>query len=208
MADMTYDYLLKTDNPDKELEYFWLLFKSNIVNYLDDNEQKELEIVSDKLNQLQNESKYNKIEKYIKLHIEKIGYSMIFKDHYYKAHHLDIRLKTWKKLTGNEIYDKNNTFFCIFSIYLKLYEQKKIGKHYDDIKARIKELCIDKNNTKILIQIMNISIRHGINGIMERLRYIIDINQFIKKDVDLTDKFIRKTRMHKLCQYMEEIKVE
>src|SRR5690606_37269717 len=136
---MEYNNILETKKPDKELEFFWLTFKTSISSYLNDIEKYEIEQLSYKLNKLQNKQKYDKIELYIKSHIEKIGYSMMYNADYYKISHLDTNIKRWKKLTGNDIYDNNNTFYCILKIFVKLGNKRQI---YDENKYNSLYNCI------------------------------------------------------------------
>lgn len=125
---MNHDYLLKTNNPDKELEYFWLTFKSIIFSFLDNNQKKEINDLSDLLNALQKDEEYKEIEKnitkYITNHVENIGYVMLSRNDSYKIHLLITNIKRWKNLQQDKFYDQTNVFYCLLKIYDNIYKKK------------------------------------------------------------------------------------
>ena len=55
---MEYAEILKSSNPDKEIEFFWYTFKDSIKDFLNDNDQIEIDNLSDQLNKYQQEQKY------------------------------------------------------------------------------------------------------------------------------------------------------
>jgi len=115
---MSYQYILKSDNPDKNIEYFWLNFKGTISSFLDVEQKKEIEILSKNLNKLQLEKKYIEIEEFIMHHLEKIGYEIMRQDNYYKANLLETNIKRWKKISSKDITSNNNKFYNIFKLYM------------------------------------------------------------------------------------------
>ena len=201
-----HENVLNSDNPDNKLEFFWLTFKDSIRNYLNDEERYELLEISKKLNDLQQEKRYEEIEEYIKSHIEKVGYGMIINDDYYKAGHLKTNIKRWKKLTGCSIYPNNNTFYCLLLIFINLSQ----GKYRDRCEVEEMKDCIRKyslntmDNTK-LIKLMNLSIRHKMHSNIDKLRNILDIGAFIKDEkIKLKNNFVN-TKSNKLCKYLHEL---
>src|SRR5665647_869110 len=100
--DETYGIVLNSDKPDNKLEFFWLTFKDSIKNYLTESELIDLSEVSNNLNALQQQERYNEIEEFIKSHIERIGYGMMSKNDNYRISHLETNLRRWNKLTESD----------------------------------------------------------------------------------------------------------
>ena len=55
--DLTFIYLLNTTNKDRYYEYFWLTFKNDILEYVNEELKVILHEKSDKLNNLQSKKK-------------------------------------------------------------------------------------------------------------------------------------------------------
>ena len=126
--DQSYDTVLNSDKPDSKLEFFWLTFKDSIKSYLTDSELADLSEVSNKLNALQRQERYDEIQEFIKSHIERIGYGMMAKNDNYRISHLETNLRRWNKLTGTDIYPQNNTFYTLLLVYLNLRKGNKNKK--------------------------------------------------------------------------------
>jgi len=171
--EKTHENVLNSDKPDNKLEFFWLTFKDSIRNYINPTEVMELEEVSKKLNDLQNEERYDEIEEYIKSHIEKIGYSMILNEDVYRLGHLETNLKRWNRLTGCDIYPMNNTFYCLLLVFLNLSKSKNSSKpEVLEMKKCIKNFSEDTRRYDQLILLMNLSIQHKSYGNIDKLRNI------------------------------------
>ena len=205
----SHEHVLNSDKPDNKLEFFWLTFKDSIRDYLNETELDELSNVSQKLNDLQQEERYDEIEVYIKSHIEIIGYNMMSKGDNYRINHLDTNIRRWNKLTGNDIYPSTNTFYCILLIYINLSKSKANKKEQIAImKDCIKRYSTDSTDHEILIELMNHSIKNKMFGNIDKLRKIVDIKEFIKPDdiEKLSDEFINNAKSNKLYKYLDEKK--
>lgn len=198
-----YEYILDTNNPDKELEYFWVTFKNSIMSSLSNEEKNEIVELSNKLNDLQSEERYDEIEKYIKNHIELIGYRYIIENNGYKARHICVNLNRWKKLTGRKLFNNKNVFNKIIRIYNNIYLKNKTDDHYNDIKLLLAKYSTDKNIIH-LEKIMNISIEHKIYGIINKLKNILNIDDFInnEKKSKINKKLLKKSRAIKMIKYL------
>lgn len=176
---MSYNEILNSDKPDKEIEHFWLNFKDNLMRYFDDEEKREIALLSERLNKLQSEKEYKIIEKYIRLHLETIGYSMMSKGNSYNLHLLDTNLKRWKKISSENIMTNDNIFYCLFNIYIMVNENEK--KNTTDgrieISLLIKEYASTKNS-KLLYDITSIAIKENYCGVLEKIRYVVDMTRF------------------------------
>lgn len=220
---MSYDNILKTNNPDKKIEHFWLTFKDSIKNSIDEKDKEELDSISSILNKLQLEKKYDMIEQYIRDHIIKIGFKMIANDNYYKLGHLIKNLSRWDsiideflnveyaiKMYPQKLCNYNILFYCLLRIYyshrLKILDSKSDNKNnfrfqlIDNIKLFAKE-----NNIIYLDNIFNIAIENNIFGIIDKLKKFVDVKKFIKPNIKLTDKFIEMSKGNKLHKKLNPI---
>ena len=203
----SYEDVLNSNKPDSKLEFFWLTFKDSIKNYLNEYDLEEMNNLSDVLNSLQREERYEEIEEFIKQHIENIGYNMIARDDRYHINHIDTNIKRWKKLSGSDIYPTNNTFICILYMYIHIKDATDDKK--DDMNRiieLIKEFALDRSNRDVLNSIMNILIRNKMFGSIDKMRNIIDITMFLRKEY--VDKVgvnrINVTKSNKLAKYFLE----
>lgn len=200
---MSYDYILKTDNPDKEIEFFWCNFKDNVYEFLSEEDKYEITNLSQKLNLLQKDKKYEQIEIYIHKHIEKIGFKIIENNDYYKANHLDTNIKRWKKISLNDIYCKKNVFFCIFKIFLFINNKtsRALEKNYQYILQIIKKYAIQRDE-KYLIELMNFAIKKELLAIIDKLRTIISLKDFLN---DKLLNFDDKMKAKKLIKFLKPV---
>lgn len=202
----SHEHVLNSDKPDNKLEFFWLTFKDSIKNYLTKSELEELSDVSEKLNNLQREERYEEIEAYIKSHIERIGYNMISNDDTYRAGHLENNIKRWSKLTGTDIYPMTDRFYCLLLVYMNLSKNKATTKkdQVSTMKDCIGRYSLDPSDDTILIELMNQSITNKMYGNIDKLKNIVDMHKFIKSEHrdKLGKSFIKNTRSNKLYKYL------
>jgi hypothetical protein len=207
--DTLHNDVLNSDKPDCKLEFFWLTFKDSIKGYLTESELIELAEVSCRLNDLQREERYEEIQEYIKSHIEHIGYGMMATKNTYKLSHLETNLKRWNKLTGNDIYPSNNTFYCILLVYLNLHKANK--NKQEDVDKMFKCIADYSRNTSDpshLIELMNLSIENKLYGNIDKLRNILDINAFIDPASKgaINESHIKTTRAQKLAKHLKPMR--
>jgi len=207
---MSFNYLLDTKNPDKELEFFWLGFKNSIQTFLDDDGKKEIEELSNQLNNLQKDEKYDEIEIFIKNHVEKIGYKMIEKNNGYWANILNTNIKRWIKLLKKDIFETDNVFYILFGIFNNC---KSGNKNQSITYEKVQSMIIDYSKTKdfkILYYLMNFSIENELFGVIDKLRLIIDIEPFLKNDLinEKNKKGILISKPRKLIKFIESLDKE
>ena len=207
--DASYNEVLNSDKPDCKLEFFWLTFKDSIKSYLSEYELIELAEVSSRLNDLQREARYEEIQEYIKSHIEQIGYGMMATKNTYKLSHLETNLRRWNKLTGNDIYPSNNTFYCLLLVYINLHKANK--NKQEDIDKMLKCIADYSRNTSdpsYLIELMNLSIENKMYGNIDKLRNILDIHAFLDpaSKSAIKESHIKTTRAQKLAKYLKPMR--
>jgi hypothetical protein len=175
---MSHEEILETSNPDKEVEYFWYTFKDSVRSFLNEKDQQEIDNLSEKLNTLQEEQKYEEIELYIKSHLEDIGYKVLSNDNAYRAGHLMTNFKRWDKISKHDVCEDNNKLYTLLRIYILQYDKKTVDS---GIAAKIVEYT-NSWDEDLIDDIMIISIQKGYYGIIDMLKNIINIERFIKED--------------------------
>ena len=180
-----YKKILETNNPDKHLEYFWLNFKDAIFNVLDDDEKRDITMLSNKLNILQKDKKYDDIKDFIEEHFQKFGWRYMRRTFYNKDDTF-INIKKWKKIYNKTILNKNYTKFDIlFDIYISVYN-KNNTKDYD---KDILELIVsyqdkeDIDKEIILKKIILICVNNKQYGIIDKIKYIYNLNRLTNKPI-------------------------
>ncbi|MBA43166.1 MAG: hypothetical protein CMF62_04045 [Magnetococcales bacterium] len=170
--------ILKSKNPDKYIEYFWLTFKCSIEPMLTKEELKEIDLLSIKLNELQSLEKYDEIEKYIQNHIEDLGWRIMEQNMDQRARYLETNMKRWSKLSIVSSWDDKSEFYTLFTIFTSIHEKHIIEGHYKDIIDLIVSYKSSNNKKKNLIDIAVICIEHNIYGTIDKLRNIYDFYDF------------------------------
>lgn len=205
---MSFDEILNTDKPDREIEHFWLTLKQTIIRYLDQTDIDQIEYLSNQLNSFQIKQDYKMIERLIKEQLEKIGYSMIIKGNMYNLHILDTNFRRWKRISSEDIMKDDNIFYCLFKIYILINSDNK--KNETEGRIEITKLIQEYAKTKeltILYAITSIAIKENYFGILEKIRMIIDIRQFATEEgLELFKKHdYNKMRIIKFNKYLKPI---
>lgn len=197
------------ENPDREIEEFWLTFKDSSSEFLTQEQKYEMDELSDKLNNFKRLKQYYQIESYIKNHLEIVGFRILEQNNYYRANHLITNIKRWIKITDkltwdnkscNKISDLNNVFYCLLSIYIGIHKKKIPAEGY---RKEILDLIIQYSRTKddkIINELVNISIKNNIDGYIEKLRHIVDIEMYLKQGYD---EKILNMKGRKLLRFLE-----
>lgn len=185
-----FDYLLKTTNKDKYVEYFWYGFKNSVLNF----NENSYDIINKKsilLNKLQKEKKYNEIEEEILNFIINYGYTILKSQ---DANHIsifDTYIKRWNKICKSEykieFCDKKiiNELIIFLHIYMKCSTRYKKDKH--DCIMKIFDLInkISKNNKEILIQILKLSIENNFPSFIDKIKIQINVYEYIKDNYNI-----------------------
>ena len=204
----------ETDEPDKEIEEFWRTFKNSIKQFLTKEQKFEIDQLSNKLNKFKKEKQYYQIESYIEKHLEIVGYICMEQNNYYRANHLHTNIKRWIKITDKltwdnksckKISDSTNVFNCLFSIYNRIYKKTIPLNGY---KKEIIDLIIEYSKTKnekMIHDLVNISIKNNLDVLIDKLKYIINLETYIKKGPDqkVFDNKVLEMKGRKLLKFLE-----
>lgn len=191
-----YTYLLKTENEDKELEYFWMSLKSCFKTHMTRKQLLHLEKISNQFNHLQYKKKYNAIKfgimDYLQNEFTKIGWHIIYTIDYTMASHIYSNIKRWNKMYDTVV---NYNGKMIRYMYILNIFSKKQSKLKSDIYVKILDLIkkvgyyeIKDNGGKadeISYDLLDIAIENKIETVVDQLRNIYDISEYFDVDISL-----------------------
>lgn len=202
---MSYDNILKTDKPDREIEHFWYTFKGRIIKLLDNDGVYEIQQLSNRLNNLQKNEQYDEIEEYITNHIENIGYLVLQYSDYQEAFYLMTNLKRWSRISKHNLCVDSNLFYCLLKVYISIHKnnQEEIPAKKNIIDS-INRYAREKSDIHI-INIVNNAIIHNYHNIIDHLRDHINIRDFVNKNEydDIPLYILKKSKGIKLMKYLK-----
>lgn len=190
-----FEYILKTENPDCELEYIWLSLKNHCSKYTNKSQTKEINELSHELNTLQINKNYELIKNKIGKFLENKLFHQILKNiichkDYKCLHYVNILIKKWHKIDKLPFFDKET--FVVF--YCSLFLDRKNVK--DEIRDECIEYIIMFIKTKDIKQLeifAKVALKHNMVSIIDKLRTIVNVNIFFDFNVE-------NMSSQKLCQ--------
>ena len=190
-----HSWILKTQNRDREIEFFWLTFKDSMKNikkvYSDCEFDKiNIEKISEELNSLQKKAQelektddirhqkiitenYNQIEHKIFTTLEDFTDELIYLGKYHVNIHYSF-IKKWNNITTLYPLTNNSESYVIFLMYkliLKYLELKKPGSE------QLRDYLRDEDYESML----EIAITNNYPNIIDKLRHVTDVNSFIEE---------------------------
>ena len=119
------------ENPDAEIEAFWLQLKTSMINFYEKNEniRRPISYWSSVLNNYQKNQNYEKIEEHIKKYISLYAIDLLRTNSYYEINILITNIGRWNKLSRKFTFstkEKNyaNFIFVLLDIYKSLLRHK------------------------------------------------------------------------------------
>ena len=184
-----YNHILQTKRPDKEYEYFWYNYKSHLNNIQKYNIDLNILNISEKLNILAKEKKYNEIPILINNIVVYTTKIVFYKLNNYqsKIHHSFI--KKWKK-----IYDTNDYILFFFELYSLIIEKKNIK-----LLNYFKETIIDFNENNI-IQLIQYCIDDKICYILHKIGHIYDVKDYIRSNHNFNSQYYDSITIEKFIK--------
>jgi hypothetical protein len=187
--------LSKSNNIDKELEIFWLGFKTSIINFINqinhisyirrESTILSLNIISNKLNILQAKYDYRNIEKLIQKYIIHYGYLICKYANYYYINIFDTNVKRWNKISKNykieinkfcviDKLNKKNLFYIIYKILFSI--QNYNIKNKSQLSFNFDEMQINNN---IIFDLFNFGYDNNLPQIISLISLNINIKKYI-----------------------------
>lgn len=183
MGDTVYNdiYSIEFDSkkPDKDIEFFWLIFKKSIIKHMSQEHVKHIELFSAKLNYHQQREEYQVIKNSISWYLNKYMPSLC-KFICNSKHKIDIRrfhlnIERWMRLDctfvmNNDIYTQ---LFTSLSCILKNHRD-------EDDNNKLIELVMNyyNNETDALSLLFDYCVYKNYSSIVFILKTEIDISKF------------------------------
>jgi 5S rRNA maturation endonuclease (ribonuclease M5) len=203
-----YTYILESNNPDKDLEFFWLTYVKDCDDYRNRIEKRHIISLSEKLNKLQKEKKYDSIltdiDNYMIRVFPIIGWRVMAEGDLYKLGHISDNFKRWETIRGRPFESNKITKFYTFLEIMIVCSRKMSSDTHKEIRLLCSEyanmICladIDEMNDKIR-QIVNKAIEYKMTGVITRLMNIYDITPHLNNEEDLgmrIEKLVKKLKI-------------
>lgn len=198
--------VLKAKKEDADIEFFWLTFKDSVINYLDKKTQTKIQDLSDTLNQLQLEKKYEEIQKIISNNLDEIAWRHVLTHDSYHGCHLITNLKRWRTISGKKLPRNELAFASLIVMihynekYLKYFYQKNDKSEDDKIKQSVlkeilerlsdlafefvKDDATDESKDKAIIKIINYGIENKLESLIHHMYKCVNLTLFLKDKND------------------------
>jgi len=117
------------NNPDKEIEEFWLGFKQSMINFYkeNDNLKRPIHYWSNVLNAYKAKQDYEKIEENIKKYISLYAIDLLRTNNRYSINILNSNISRWNKLSNKYAFSIKEKSYCNF-IFVLLDIYKSINR--------------------------------------------------------------------------------
>lgn len=176
--------MLNINNPDYEIELFWLSFKKSMNNFYSKTfASRPIEYWCNQLNYLQKEKNYDKIQEKIKNYISLYAIDILKCSSRYNIDILITNIKRWNKISLKYNFNDNkkyeNIIFLLLDIFSIIYELdiSKCKIIYSQI-----ELLIIYEDLNDLIKF---AIKHQKPSLLDKINKYNNINEIINKIYNL-----------------------
>ena len=199
-------YTIKqSNNPDKDYELFWLTFKNFALQYLNKSDKMRLINLSNWLDKLQKEKKYDnikeKITEYLELNLDKLCKQIFLKKCKYSLCNILTTIKRWHIYDDNITMVFDNVTYVKKAICLVRLINKK-SKHVSHIYELIYKSIINKEEQSTINKdIFIFSVKNNLSSMVKLFYYCVsddDIYNIYKKQwhsnkyIDISGKKIIK----------------
>lgn len=176
--ELEFEYILKSDNPDKDLEFFWLTFKLNIERIIKDKKLiNQIYELSTELNAHQINKEFDtifkKINEFLKKNLNQIIKTAILTAPLSDNRILYKNISRWKNISPK--FDNNSLEYNLLKIV------KNSEKNYDVIDAIRDYLSENTYDTLNILFETAISLKHAY--LIEILKTKVDINNYLENKI-------------------------
>jgi len=202
--------LLKSDKPDKEYEYFWLVFKKFVRPFLPPSMCTIIDELSESLNFLQQKKEYGfilkRIQFFIDDHLDTIALYIMLTGNPVNFLKFRTSIYRWKRIDSSF----KDTDCLETSIVLTMANyQKNCNKKYNMVVplfVKYAKIILDTNTSAeehyvCLREIFEFALCNKIIGIVYVLKDYIDLTPYVKENVVI--KKYMHARPHKLIKVLE-----
>jgi len=205
---MSLESILNTNNIDKEYEFYWIIFKNNII-YLNSNEiNNDVNKLSIILNKMQKNKEYNDIKinisNFLLTHLENMcNISLISNnaDNIYKVYNLT---NSWIKIESDFLnkyndYISNGNVKNIISYDLLIVMNNYIKNNYemyDNTKNYVTQIILSiiggEDYNIYLNKLFIVCIKKNAVSLFDLIRKHVDLKKYIKDILNINDKEVNK----------------
>jgi len=206
-----YKFLRYTEKPDRDVEYFWYIFKDFVVNTatrypLTKDPKAFIESLSSTLNKLQEEKAYDDIQEKIKEVIMAIGWVLMSSHADSHTSHLYLTfVKRWSKWTPPKFTLEGTQVLALFRIHMVTFSLEE-GEEKDfliDLLSDMKSLSDVFQYD--LEELFLLGIRTGKTSILDNLKPFLDFEEVSVKHFGV--KVHQRTKGQKVIRLLQGRKI-
>lgn len=181
---------LETENPDKEIEFFWITFKHSIFPYVGDVNTKRIELLSAKLNNLQKIQKYDdikyKISEFMCVNTESICNLALVARKKIFIRRLSTNIARWTKMDNDyaNIVSDSLKIKLFIAISRSMRRRAPDDVHLMNIVLKFFSEQSTCDNDATLHELFEYSCNKYLVTIVEILIHYIDINRYFLTNDD------------------------
>ena len=194
--------IIINDNPDKEIEIFWLNFKQSIINFM---KRHNLDIPilhwSDILNLYQEKKEYSNIKKHIQIFISYYCIYIFKVNDPYNTCILWLNVKRWNKINKNFLIKDDdiyyfNIYYILLDIYRYLLNNNNINEEFREFFRNITE-HFKKTDINLLL---DLCIKYKLPFLLDKINNYFKLEKYIseKYKVNVVKKMSGKKIIHEI----------
>lgn len=202
--DGSFEHILKSNNADKECEFFWLTFKTSIIKFVGIQLKKVIITLSEELNNLQKDKKYEDIKSHITSfmnnHIEDVIICILKSLDCVSISHLRTNISRWEKIDRN--FKCNSINYDVLIVVKNLsFRNNNVYKNFLEIYREY----LNTNDTDKLYTIVSNSIESNTPSILNIFKDSVDISVFVKDNCEKNIQTLLSMNSVKLIKYLKPL---
>jgi len=168
---------MNKDDPDFEIEEFWLGFKKSMINFYEDNNIRPIQYWSNNLNNFQSKKMYNNIEDCIKKYISLYAIDVLKVSNSYNIGILHSNIKRWNRISKKYCFNDDkeivydNIIFLLVDLFDTMYQT---DKEYTEIIFSEIELFLLYKDFSSLIKF---AVKYNKPSIIDKISKYTNINE-------------------------------
>lgn len=200
------------DNPDKDIEIFWLGFKQSIINFMNKhNLEIPIQSWSSILNWYQEKKDYSNIKKHIQIFISYYCIYIFKVTDSYNTSILWSNVKRWNKINEKFLLEDNDLYYfsiyhMLLDIYKSLLSNNNINKEFSSFFSDVNEF-FKKEDIYVLL---DLCIKYKLSSFVDKINNYFKSEDYIseKYKVNIPKKMCGKKIINLIYNTKQSIKIE
>ena len=200
------------DNPDKDIEIFWLGFKQSIINFMNKhNLEIPIQSWSSILNWYQEKKDYSNIKKHIQIFISYYCIYIFKVTDSYNTSILWSNVKRWNKINEKFLLEDNDLYYfsiyhMLLDIYKSLLSNNNINKEFSSFFSDVNEF-FKKEDIYVLL---DLCIKYKLSSFVDKINNYFKSEDYIseKYKVNIPNKMCGKKIINLIYNTKQSIKIE